>query len=80
MLLSLLDQAISFADDKLLLEDVLTVTGAVLSQALTDIINAIIQGETVDVLTHLRPYSSRRERSAKVHRGFDLLFSRYATL
>ena len=51
--LSLLDQAISFADDQLLLEDVLTVTGAVSSQALTDIIHAIMQGETVDVLTYL---------------------------
>ncbi|WP_100405903.1 DNA polymerase III subunit gamma/tau [Bacillus solitudinis] len=48
--LSLLDQAISFADEIVNLQDVLAITGAVSQQALADIIKAINAGETSDVL------------------------------
>ncbi|ARK28414.1 DNA polymerase III subunit gamma/tau [Halalkalibacter krulwichiae] len=51
--LSLLDQAISFADEKLLLEDVLAVTGAVSQRMLTDVVLSIKEGNTVAVLERL---------------------------
>ncbi|MCM3716556.1 DNA polymerase III subunit gamma/tau [Alkalihalobacillus oceani] len=51
--LSLLDQAISFADESLTLADVLAVTGAVSQHALQIIVKAIHEGETVKVLEEL---------------------------
>ncbi len=51
--LSLLDQAISFADDSLQLDDVLAVTGAVSQQSLTEVVASIHQGDTVSVLQRL---------------------------
>ncbi|MDT8862959.1 DNA polymerase III subunit gamma/tau [Alkalihalobacillus sp. MEB130] len=51
--LSLLDQAISFADDKLQLDDVLAVTGAVSQQALTDVVSSIEAGDTLAALGQL---------------------------
>ncbi|GAE28589.1 DNA polymerase III subunits gamma and tau [Halalkalibacter wakoensis JCM 9140] len=48
--LSLLDQAISFADETLQLEDVLAVTGAVSQQALTDVVASIEVGDTLQAL------------------------------
>ncbi|MCM3763209.1 DNA polymerase III subunit gamma/tau [Alkalihalobacillus oceani] len=51
--LSLLDQAISFADESLTLADVLAVTGAVSQHALQVIVEAIHAGETVKVLEQL---------------------------
>jgi DNA polymerase-3 subunit gamma/tau len=48
--LSLLDQAISFAEESLTLADVLAVTGAVSQRALTDIVSSIQSGNTVEAL------------------------------
>ncbi len=51
--LSLLDQAISFAEESLTLEDVLAVTGAVSQRALTDVVSSIQSGDTVRALEQL---------------------------
>jgi DNA polymerase-3 subunit gamma/tau len=48
--LSLLDQAISFAEEILNLQDVLAITGAVSHQVLADMVKAINNGGTADVL------------------------------
>ncbi|NEU32674.1 DNA polymerase III subunit gamma/tau [bacterium LRH843] len=51
--LSLLDQAISFAEERLRLEDVLAITGAASQQSLTTIVASIHQGDTVAALHEL---------------------------
>ncbi len=51
--LSLLDQAISFAEDELRLEDVLVITGAVSQQTLTEMVTFILEKETLNVLQAL---------------------------
>ncbi|WP_227940136.1 DNA polymerase III subunit gamma/tau [Alkalihalobacillus deserti] len=51
--LSLLDQAISFSEETLKLEDVLAVTGAVSQSALTKIVSSVKEGDTVTVLEKL---------------------------
>ncbi|WP_332634849.1 DNA polymerase III subunit gamma/tau [Halalkalibacter flavus] len=51
--LSLLDQAISFADESLHLDDVLAVTGAVSQQALTNVVSSIEEGDTLAALSQL---------------------------
>ncbi|KHF37792.1 DNA polymerase III subunit gamma/tau [Halalkalibacter okhensis] len=51
--LSLLDQAISFADESLKLNDVLAVTGAVSQQALTNVVSSIEEGDTLAALSQL---------------------------
>nr|WP_275980427.1 DNA polymerase III subunit gamma/tau [Halalkalibacter alkaliphilus] len=51
--LSLLDQAISFADESLHLDDVLAVTGAVSQQALTKVVSSIEEGDTLAALSQL---------------------------
>ncbi|OSX53207.1 DNA polymerase III subunit gamma/tau [Anoxybacillus ayderensis] len=48
--LSLLDQAISFSEDRVLLEDVLAVTGAVSQRKIADLIYAIYEKKTVEAL------------------------------
>jgi DNA polymerase-3 subunit gamma/tau len=48
--LSLLDQAISFSDGQLLLEDVLAMTGAVSSATLASLVQAIYEKDTATVL------------------------------
>ncbi|GAE37255.1 DNA polymerase III subunit gamma/tau [Halalkalibacter akibai] len=51
--LSLLDQAISFSEESLTLEDVLAVTGAVSQRMLTEIVSSIKNGDTLNVLERL---------------------------
>jgi len=54
--LSLLDQAVSFAEEEVTLEDVLAVTGAVSQSTLTDLADSILQGEleeTIRLVDHL---------------------------
>ncbi len=51
--LSLLDQAISFAEESLTLEDVLAVTGAVSQRALSEIVSSVKDGDTINVLNTL---------------------------
>ncbi|WP_332699137.1 DNA polymerase III subunit gamma/tau [Halalkalibacter lacteus] len=51
--LSLLDQAISFSEESLTLEDVLVVTGAVSQSALTEVVSSIQSGNTIDALETL---------------------------
>jgi DNA polymerase-3 subunit gamma/tau len=51
--LSLLDQAISFAEETLKLEDVLAVTGAVSQRTLTEIVSSVKDGDTLNVLERL---------------------------
>ncbi len=51
--LSLLDQAISFAEEKLVLADILAITGAVSERALTKLIQSVWQGDTVEALSLL---------------------------
>lgn len=48
--LSLLDQAISYSSGVVTLEDVLSITGAVSQQFLTDVVTAIYKGETANAL------------------------------
>ncbi|WP_088106149.1 DNA polymerase III subunit gamma/tau [Halalkalibacter urbisdiaboli] len=48
--LSLLDQAISFAEEQLRLQDVLEITGAVSQHVLTEMVLAINSGDTANVL------------------------------
>ncbi|WP_025028979.1 DNA polymerase III subunit gamma/tau [Caldalkalibacillus mannanilyticus] len=48
--LSLLDQAISFAEEEVTLEDVLTVTGAVSQTALSELADAILSGKLEETI------------------------------
>ncbi|MBP3953670.1 DNA polymerase III subunit gamma/tau [Bacillus suaedae] len=51
--LSLLDQAISFAEEKLVIDDVLAITGAVSQEALREIVQSVHEGDTVTVMQQL---------------------------
>ncbi|MED3646369.1 DNA polymerase III subunit gamma/tau [Halalkalibacterium halodurans] len=48
--LSLLDQAISFADERVTVEDVLAITGAVSHEVLTQVVESAQKGETAEAL------------------------------
>src|SRR5690606_8581770 len=51
--LSLLDQVISFSDERVRLEDVLTITGSVSQRFLTDLVQAITEKDIQVALTTL---------------------------
>ena len=76
--LSLLDQAISFSQDRVTLEDALTVTGSVSQGFLNRLARAIINKDTASGLEALENLLANGKDSCPIHRGFYFLLSRYA--
>ena len=70
--LSLLDQAISFSEDKVTKEDALTVTGAVSQQFLDKITHAIIKKDTASALNFLDELLAQGKDTSKFIE--DLIF------
>ncbi|WP_240371813.1 DNA polymerase III subunit gamma/tau [Anoxybacteroides rupiense] len=70
--LSLLDQAISFSEEEVLLEDVLSMTGAVFSFMLTDLVRAVHQKNVAEALRLLEQFMDQGKDSNRLIE--DLIF------